>query len=93
MGLILLLTWVVFTVFGVTSTQKVSKTFRYSHNSPISGVTPEKEVFKLPVSGVKITPPPPRGTRTRNVDLNYNNCGCLSMLKMENVSLTLAFIH
>ena len=33
MGLILLLTWVVFTLFGVTSTQKVSKNFRYSHNS------------------------------------------------------------
>ena len=27
------------------------------------------------------------------MDLNLNNCGCLSMLKMENVSLALAFIH
>ena len=31
--------------------------------------------------------------RTRNVDLNFNNCGFLSMLKMEDVSLALAFIH
>ena len=42
MGLILLLTWVVFTVFGVTSTQKVSKNFRYSHNSFIGDIlTPQ----------------------------------------------------
>ena len=28
------------------------------------------------------------------MDLNFNNCGCLSKLKMENVSLALlAFIH
>ena len=27
------------------------------------------------------------------MDLNYNNYGCLSMLKMENVSLVLAFLH
>ena len=42
MGLIFLLTWVVFTVFGVTSTQKVSKNFRYSHNSFIGVIlTPQ----------------------------------------------------
>ena len=36
---------------------------------------------------------PLRRRRTRNVDLNFNNCGFLSMLKMEDVSLALAFIH
>ena len=27
------------------------------------------------------------------MDLNFNNCGFLSMRKMEEVSLALAFIH
>ena len=67
MGLLLLLTWVVFTLLGVNLTLKVhgvkmlgkgySFTWGY-FNSSISGVTftPEKEFFK-PLFGVKITPP------------------------------------
>ena len=66
MGLLLLLTWVVFTLFGVNLTLKVDRSnyFRYRitpfggyFNSSISGVTftPEKEFFKL-LFGVKITP-------------------------------------
>ena len=52
MGLFLLLTWVVFTLFGVSSTLKVELTFTtfWGHfNSSITGVTftPEKEFFKL----------------------------------------------
>ena len=64
MGLFLLLTWVVFTLFGVTLTLKVELNFKYRitpfwgyFNSSISGVTftPEKELFRL-LFGVKITP-------------------------------------
>ena len=52
MGLFSLLTWVFFTLFGVTFTLKVGY-----FNSSISGVifTPEKEFFKL-LFEVKITP-------------------------------------
>ena len=67
MGLFLLLTWVVFTPFGVALTLKVEKNFRYRItpflrlfliNCSIRGVilTPEKEFFKL-FFEVKITPP------------------------------------
>ena len=67
MGLFLLLTWVVFTLFGVALTLKVEKNFRYGTtsflglfliNCSIRGVifTPEKEFFKL-LFEVRITPP------------------------------------
>jgi len=57
MGLFLLLTWVVFTLFGVKNVRYRITPFLGYFNSSISGVTftREKEFFKLPF-GVKITP-------------------------------------
>ena len=47
MGLFLLLTWVVFTLFGVALTLKVEKNFRY-------GITPFLGLFLIKVIPLKL---------------------------------------
>jgi len=66
MGLFLLLTWVVFTLFRLTLTLRYRITpflglfLLLNINSKCGGIfTPEKEFVKL-LFGVKITPPPPK---------------------------------